>query len=585
MMFRLYDGKLLRRLKVAVKARTRRSSRKSARGKWWKVGRGSNGKWIWLVWLLANLARIVTRKPGNGNPWNIDLLNSMSLAFFGLALSRARKLAALLTVGVERRVLSFYPLPERDFFRWTARRFLASNSWIAAVAAIVYFLATTATDVNGWTVRIAGPLVEWLTVLGIAIALARYVHYLPRWLPMGFYISAGLALVGPEPYGKAMASLSSALPTGWLHDLLTIPLAKESTGWLTVFATLALGFLCWLLLKHLERIYCREEISAMEADLSPALDSQNELERLASQAQAEQAEATEAANEEATDEAGAAALPMQAAWQKQRFDNWGSQVGEILRAGHWLQGWNWNAMRPIERTVGWCLREREKSDAQFLLGPVVPNWSTRWRTAAIATAVGVAAVAAGMWEFNIISALAFAVSIGSGLPVLGGAWPAANQGKISGKFSPIFGCYPLSYWTAGWIMFKANTVRTAAWIPLALMIGVLNARTADTTIASSCWWVARGILLFLDVQPILLAGKISKVTNDTSNMRLRTIPLLGLFVMMILVVVGLGAGVFMASGWWPVIFLGGVAVLSWVSWAAYGWYYERGQVDLLREQA
>jgi hypothetical protein len=230
-------------------------------------------------------------------------------------------------------------------------------------------------------------------------------------------------------------------------------------------------------------------------------------------------------------------------------------------------------MRPIERTVGWCLREREQSDAQFLLGPVVPNWSTRWRTAA------------GMWEFNIISALAFAVSIGSGLPVLGGAWPAANQGKISGKFSPIFGCYPLSCWTAGWIMFKANTVRTAAWIPLGLMIGVLNARTADTTIASSCWWVARGILLFLGVQPILLAGKISKVTNDTSNMRLRTIPLLGLFVMMILVVVGLGAGVFMASGWWPVIFLGGVAVVSWVSWAAYGWYYERGQVDLLREQA
>jgi len=141
MMFRLYDGKLLRRLKAAEKARTHRSPRKSARGKWWKAGGGSGCRWIWLVWLLANLARIVPRKPGIGNLWNINLLNSMSLAFFGPALSRARKLAALLTVGVERRVLSFYPLSERDFFRWTARRFLAINSWIAAVAAIVYFLA------------------------------------------------------------------------------------------------------------------------------------------------------------------------------------------------------------------------------------------------------------------------------------------------------------------------------------------------------------------------------------------------------------------------------------------------------------
>jgi hypothetical protein len=91
-------------------------------------------------------------------------------------------------------------------------------------------------------------------------------------------------------------------------------------------------------------------------------------------------------------------------------------------------------------------------------------------------------------------------------------------------------------------------------------------------------------MLFLSLMPILLAGKFSKVTNDTTSLRLRTIPLLGLLIIVIFVVAILGGGVFMASSWWPVMFLGGTALVSWLSWAAYGWYYEHAQADLLREQ-
>ena len=134
-------------------------------------------------------------------------------------------------------------------------------------------------------------------------------------------------------------------------------------------------------------------------------------------------------------------------------------------------------------------------------------------------------------------------------------------------------------------MFKANAVRTAAWLPLGLVMGVLYATTAHTTPESSCWLVGRSVLLFVAVTPILLAGKFSKITNDTLNLRLRMIPLLGLFLVVIFAVATFGAGVFMASGWWPVLFLGLVALVSWASWATYGWYYDRGQVDLLREQA
>ncbi len=578
-MVRLYDGKLLRRLRSAAKARARRSGRKSSRGRWWKAG-GGGGKWLWLVWLLANLARIVAGKAGS-EYWKTSLLGGMSLAFAGLSLSRARKMAELLTVGVERRVLWFYPLGDRDFFQWATFHFVARSTWIAVVAGIVYFVASIGTDVNGWAVAIAGAIAEWLVVLCIAVAMARHVDKLPRWLPLGLYIAAGLMLFVPEPSGKTATPLASALPTGWLHIVMTNPRAKEWASWVTACAIPALGLLCWWLLKQLQIIYCHQEVPAMEQNARPAEEQRDVMERVAAeQARAEEEEASEAA----MDAAGEAVLPIQAVWRKERLENWGSEVGEVIRQRRWLNGWNWEAMRPVEQVVGWCLNEREKGLAQFLLGPVMPTWSNRWRTAAIATAVGVAAVAAGTWQFNMVAILALAVSIGSGVPVLGGAWPATNQGRISGKLSPIFGCYPLSYRSAGLVMFKANAVRTAAWLPLGLTIGVLNARTAHTTIGYSCWLAARAILLFLSLMPIVLAGKFSKVTNDTSSLRLRTIPLLGLLVIVISVVAILGAGVFMASSWRPVIFLAGAALVSWLSWAAYGWYYEHGQVDLLREQ-
>jgi hypothetical protein len=581
MMVRLYDAKLLRRLKSAVKARTRRSGRKGAKGRWWKVG-GGGGKWLWLVWLLANVARIIAGKPGSTETWKIGLLGSMSLAFTGLSLSRAIKMAELLTVGAERRVLWFYPLSESDFFRWTALRFVVRTVWVVVVAAVVYLVASSGTGAEEWTVRIAAPIAEWLLVLCIAIAMVRHIDKLPRWLPLGLYVSAGLMLFAPEPYGKAATPLASALPTGWLYVLMRNPRAKEWMGWLATCTVLALVPLCWRLLKQLETMYCREEVSAIEGNASPAEEALDVVERSAA-AQA-RAEGEKEVSGNTTEAAGVPVLPIQSVWQKQRLENWGSDVGEALKQRQWLKGWNWNAMRPIERVVGWCLNEREKGEAQFWLGPMAPNWSNRWRTAAIATAVGVAAAIAGTWEFNMVSVFAFAVSIGAGLPVLGGVWPATSQGRISGKFSPIFGCYPLSYWTSGWIMFKTNVIRTAAWVPLGLMIAVLNARTARTTITASCWLVGRSVLLFLGLAPILLAGKFSKVTNDTLNMRLKMVPLLGLFLVVISVVATFGAGVFMTSGWWPIVFLGGVVLVSWLSWTAYGWYYDRGQADLLREQ-
>jgi hypothetical protein len=94
--------------------------------------------------------------------------------------------------------------------------------------------------------------------------------------------------------------------------------------------------------------------------------------------------------------------------------------------------------------------------------------------------------------------------------------------------------------------------------------------------------VGRGILLLLAMIPILIAGKFSKVTNDTVSLRLRTLPVIGVFILVLVAVLTLGALAMLAPdrlAYLSVVALGGVA---WGTWAMYGWYYERGQVDLLR---
>jgi hypothetical protein len=580
MKWSLYDAALVRRINKAVKARLSREGKKRAKARWWKGGAGGGSKWFWLIWLVVNLVRLAPARGSDAAMF--ELLSCLSLAMTAVAFSSARKLAVKLSFGDERRVLWFYPISDRDFFLWTTQRYVARTIWVFFVAALVYSISVPASGVPGWSLRIAGAIGEWLVVLCAILALVRHVDMIPRWLPVSFYTLAVIVFFA-APFAKTTRPLALALPTGWLHFLMTAPLLKPWSLWIILLVIPALAFLVFWLAKQIEKLFIHEPAQVQPEPEQRVADSVDRYAAEQVRVEREEQEAAEEVGEDGETEA-TIPLPLQAAWQKQRVQNWGSQLGEVVREGSWLNAWDWNAMLPIERASGWCLNQREKFEAQFLLGPTPPAWSNRWRTAAIATAVGVAAALPGNYYLNILAIAAFAVSIGAGLPVLGGVWPATNQGRLSGKLSPIFASYPLSYWSAGRTMFKANAVRTIAWIPLGLMIGICNARTANVPLAASCWIVLRAILLFLAVTPILLSGKFSKVTNDTANLRLRTIPLIVLFIVVITVLALLSVGVFATDTWWPILFLAAIALVSWGSWAGYGWYYERAQVDLLRDR-
>jgi len=584
MRIRLYDPGLVRRLRRAAKERTRRGGRRSAKGKWWRnpaTGRAS----LWWIWLAVNAVRVISQQAGNPALWKMYFLTGTSLALAGVALSRARKLAQKLTTDGERIVLLFYPISAKDFFSWATLRFAAGTTWILILTFVVYFLTIDATTAGAWAIRIAAPFAEWLIVLCAAFALVRHSGKYPRWLPLTLYVAAAILLFAPEQFEKAVRPLAYALPTGWLNLLLTEGHPPSWTAWVILAAIPILAALVWQLWFHEQRLYCLHEVPPVGAGQAA---EETPVPAQVAEVREEEAEGVEAEEEDldVTETPREAALPIQAVWQKQKLANWGAQITEYVWQRQWLQPWDWQKMPPLERAAGWFLNPREKGEAQFLFGSKQPAWSERWKVAVIATAVAFAVILLGVPQLRFVAVLAAAVAVAVGLPILGGNWPASHQGRMSGKFSPIFGCYPLSYWKAGWTMYKLNLARTLAWLPLGLLLGVLGAKAAAAPLPQGCWMAVKVILLFLMMMPILLAGKFSKGTNDTSNLRLRLLPLLCGFIVILLVLsVLIAVALIPESGsLLALASVAGVGIVSFGTWAAYGYYYDRAQVDLLREQ-
>lgn len=579
MSFRLYDPALVKQLKRAVRSRVKQRGKKSAQRKWWKT-MGPRSARLWWLYLVASLVRAGVLNKSKTPTWEVDLLCSLSLAVAGLALGQARKLHTKLTDGDERKVLLFYPIGDGQFFDWQTTRFVVSTIWVIPMTAVFYFFAVSGTGAAAWVTRATAPLAEWLILLCAVLALFRHVEKYPPWLSLAFYAAAALLFLVPTEYSATMRPLAYVLPTGWFHPLLTNNALGDWLPWAVGMLVPSFTGLAWWLRLRLKNSY-RPEMDAQGTRLSsfrtPELLSPVDLQQIAPPA----SESEENPAEDLTEEA---ALPIHAVWQKQRLENWSKQVADHLTEVEWMEGWDWKHLGPIEWATSWLLTDRERGEAQFLLGPSPPKWSARWRVAIIATAAAFALVLPGLRELNVLAALAFAVSIGAGLPILGGVWPATNQGRISGKFVPIFACFPLSYWNAGRTIYKVNVVRTAAWIPLAGMLGALGARTAQKPIIEGCEIMLRALLLFLAVIPVMIAGKFSKITNDTMDFRLATIPLLGVASVLILIVVGLGAAAMYMSSGWAYAFIGLEAVAGWTIWLLYGVYYERGRVDLLREK-
>jgi hypothetical protein len=99
----------------------------------------------------------------------------------------------------------------------------------------------------------------------------------------------------------------------------------------------------------------------------------------------------------------------------------------------------------------------------------------------------------------------------------------------------------------------------------------------------AAWLVLKGVLVYAVATPLLSAGQFSKSTNDTSNLRLATLPLVGFALLIVLMLVTAGIMTMALPMALAFVSLGVTLAISVGAWWLYGRYYERGQVDLLRE--
>ena len=581
MRLRLYDPALVRRLRKAVKERARRSGIKGLQKRWWSGPRFSNANSFWKVWLLFIAVRAIAVRLQEPKS-SIMILGCASLAFAGIALQRAKKLRNALTRSFERAHSYFYPVSEAGFVERTLLE-AAVNSWWLLPLAVALFVLAQPGDFSGvWLTATLAALAELLLILGLAYALEPHLEIIPSWLPWGFFGMAVIWFYTPRQYAQAQQAWVNVLPTGWVNLVLSASWTTEAGVAILAVGAILFGITACFLARALrnrllaqfdqslfaERQMASSEEEAPDQRPSPAWPVLN-----APEAEDEVEDGSEAVEN----------LPIQATWQKHRISAIGSEWGEAIRRGEWLQRWDWSQMAWMERSVGWWLSPQEKDTLWFLVGAKVPSWSNAWKNSVIALAVGVLLVVALPLQWKQFGVIAFLVSMGFGLPFFGGAWAATSPGWISGKVAPIYSVYPLRYGLASRVMVKVNLVRTFAWLPFVAVLAILEAKLANKTIPETLWFAARAFLIWLSWMPIAIAGKFSKGSNDTTMNQWRQVVLIPLLILALS-----GAAIL-----WGMILIfdnPGVLLVAFASiwgsvgaWAAYGWWYNR-KVDLLRDR-
>jgi hypothetical protein len=569
---RLYNLALVWRLRRAVRRRVRKSRSLRRGARWWNKSFRLERPAIYEPLLLIFLATTISiHYPKNGDGW---LLACLTLYCTATALARPRQLQMLMTVSPERLLFHFYPLSDDRFFRWSLDVFLWKTIRIWLASGIVFaFVFSARTESWFWQAATFATL-QWLITLAAVFALSAYVHGIPRWVPISIYAATIFVFyLGSVPYVTPVYPVLNSLPAGWIN-LVLAAFHGRAIEWIALFTLIALVAAgVWTLMMRF-----RAQI-VIEATPESASDAPQEAVQRMMGVLGEEAEL-----EELLDEEEAAADRPQTEWQKLRLNLVSARVAKYTLSRDWLAPRHWPSESWLERLAVAWLNQEERKAAEFLLGDAALRWSEFWRASVIVAALAGLLFAAGLASTVTLGFVAAALSALLGVPVLGGGWPATSPRRLSGKLSPLHGCYPLQYRTACTAMWKINLVRTAAWLPLGALLGALMGFGFGSGTGMGAWILLKGMLAFAASIPLLSAGHFSKSTNDTSNLRLATLPLLGSVVLIVsLFFTAAIMTLALPAAWW-LVSLGASSAISLAAWWLYGVYYERGQVDLLRER-
>jgi hypothetical protein len=567
----LHSAALVWRLRQAVKRRVRKSKNLRHRGQLWHRNFTLEHPAVYEPILIIFLASTISiHYPANGTAW---LFACLTLYCTATAVMRSRQLQSLMTISPERFVFQFYPLSDRHFFRWSLERFLWKTARIWLASGVAFAFVFEARNEPWLWKSLAFATLQWLITLAAILVLASYTHGIPRWVPLSLYAAMIFVFyVGSAAYVAPVYPVFMALPAGWI-DLAVTTFHGRILEWIAILMLLflAAGGVWALILKFRSQIVIE---AAPDSDVNTTHQPSSQELGLRSD---------EDEMEELLEEEEPPPNRPQTEWQKLRLQLVGSRVQKYTLSGDWLAARNWTANPWLERiAIGW-LNQDERKAAEFLLGETPPRWNELWRASVIVAAVAGALLAMGIPTSLTLGMAAAALSALIGLPVLGGGWPATSPARLSGKLSPMLGCYPLDYRIACRAMWKINLVRAAAWLPVGALMGALMGFGFGSGPGPAAWLVVKGVLLYAASIPLLSAGHFSKSTNDTSNLRLATLPMVVAQMFLVVLFVTAAVTTLALPAAWALVSLATSSAISLLAWRLYGFYYERGQVDLLRQ--
>lgn len=472
----------------------------------------------------------------------------------GSAFLRARDLLRGLYASPDLYVLSHFPVSDEELLRLQWKRFHRGTLWVLWAFAAVY-LALAAKEGTAAALAVAAGLAvaQWFCVLGVSSALAAWK---PAW-PLGFVgnLLCGLVLA-PLVLGKTLGPRLEeasglgllAFPAGWATFALRNGLLMgQDAAYLAALPAAALVALFPLAARRLLRGYAVGELVFRAPP--PAEQLLEEIVR-----------------GERADEVRRAIPDL---------------VEERILEGAFLRRPPWTSGGFLERAFAALLSPRDLAAADFLLGGAMA-WSKSWKLSAASALAGSGLVlllgAGHAWAVSL-------TAIAMTLFLLAGTWPGFRTVPCGGSFAAHHGLYPIGFWQASSILFRAALVRILAWLPLAAgfaLVAGLRGYAAPDGLAI----VPKAAAALLAWVPVSTLFRFSGGTNDTDRVRF-----VRFLVLMLPCALLVGAGLvggaalfaFPIVESWPAFGL--LLLPPYLAWLLYGANFNRGRIDLVRTSA
>ncbi len=440
-----------------------------------------------------------------------------------------------------------WPLSDDAVFAHQRRLVLRSAiwlglDWLAVGGAIALRTGDTA-------LLIAAPLLavgQWSAALGIALFLGRAMPRFPFvWvinaLGVLLFFSVQLSKGGaaPHPYFEHLRQgMLTATPSGWLLQSWQLIAAGNAFGWLALVmltgGTIASAI---LLARQTRTAFNPERIFEYR---SPA---ENDSLRPA-------AEEPPLPTIPVTPDNARAALESPA-------------------------GLAFTSRGPVEHSLAWFLDPRQRTLVDFMLPGGMP-WHRRWLISAglIALAFICRETFAGIELIPALLAIAFA------LPVLGGRWAGFDSAQIFQAQIAVHAYAPVGFGEISRCLLKINALHCLLAFPLIVAALGFGLASDDAGTAWAFDYGLRVTALVLAIQPLILLGKFSANSNDSSGGKLFVgalilavvVGFLGGMVLVILTLMSANIATALAC-------IGGLMAITHAMLALYGHAWGRGWFD------